>query len=306
MNNRDGYIAALITLITLFSGTLHAAEDIPKKAFDCVIQPKAKIKLGSAEEGILKELLVQRGDLVKEGDLLVKLDAGMEELSAELARLRAETDVDVRLAGTQLEFRRRETERLVSLSKKKAISEMDLDKARVEERLSRLAYESAKTEREIIQVEYERAKQRLERRFIRSPVDAVVVDVDMAAGEYAHEQAELMTLAVINPLHVEVFVPVSYYGQVKAGSVAVVQPESPVGGSYQAEVKVVDQVLDPASRTFGVRLVVANPDYQLPAGLRCKVSFEQRAEAELRYQPQLRLDLETSSNRTLQSDEAVN
>jgi hypothetical protein len=37
---------------------------------------------------------------------------------------------------------------------------------------------------------------------------------------------------------------------------------------------VVDQVLDAASGTFGVRLALPNPGQQLPAGIRCKVQFE--------------------------------
>jgi len=34
-------------------------------------------------------------------------------------------------------------------------------------------------------------------------------------------------------------------------------------------------VLDAASGTFGVRLALPNPGQQLPAGIRCKVQFEQ-------------------------------
>ena len=46
-----------------------------------------------------------------------------------------------------------------------------------------------------------------------------------------------------------------------------------VGGEYEAVVKVVDNVFDPASRTFGVRLNLDNSDYSLPAGLRCQLKF---------------------------------
>jgi hypothetical protein len=39
-------------------------------------------------------------------------------------------------------------------------------------------------------------------------------------------------------------------------------------------VTVVDRMLDAASGTFGVRLVLPNPDLLLPAGIPCKVVFE--------------------------------
>jgi hypothetical protein len=47
----------------------------------------------------------------------------------------------------------------------------------------------------------------------------------------------------------------------------------PVGGVYKAVVTVVDQVFDAASGTIGVRLELPNPDYAIPAGLKCQVRF---------------------------------
>jgi len=54
---------------------------------------------------------------------------------------------------------------------------------------------------------------------------------------------------------------------------AEVYPEDPVGGRYDATVDVVDRVFDAASGTIGVRLNLRNPDYALPAGLKCQVRF---------------------------------
>jgi multidrug efflux pump subunit AcrA (membrane-fusion protein) len=62
-------------------------------------------------------------------------------------------------------------------------------------------------------------------------------------------------------------------GQAEPGNTAEVLPESPVGGVHPAKVTVVDRVVDAASGTFGVRLEVPNPNYRLPAGLKCKARF---------------------------------
>ena len=82
-----------------------------------------------------------------------------------------------------------------------------------------------------------------------------------------------MKIAQIDPLNVEVFAPVELLGRIETGMVAKVQPMAPVGGSHPAKVKIVDRVVDAASGTFGVRLEIPNPEYRLPAGLRCKVIF---------------------------------
>jgi membrane fusion protein (multidrug efflux system) len=49
--------------------------------------------------------------------------------------------------------------------------------------------------------------------------------------------------------------------------------EEPVGSEREGVVSVVDRVIDAASGTFGVRLELPNPNYELPAGLRCRVRF---------------------------------
>ena len=86
-----------------------------------------------------------------------------------------------------------------------------------------------------------------------------------------------MTIAQMDPLHVEVNVPIGAFGKIKPGMTAEVRPEAPVGGVYVAKVSVVDTVFDAASRTFGVRLLLPNPQHQLPGGMtggmRCKVRF---------------------------------
>ena len=83
----------------------------------------------------------------------------------------------------------------------------------------------------------------------------------------------ILKLAQTHPLRVEVVLPVAMLGQVKADARAEITPESPLTGSWQARVKVVDGVLDSASGSFGVRLELPNPDGAIAAGVRCRVRF---------------------------------
>jgi len=114
---------------------------------------------------------------------------------------------------------------------------------------------------------------KLEMKIIRSPVDGVVVKVDLSAGEYVGEK-QIMTIAQIDPLNVEVVVPVSEYGTIKKGMLAEVRPESPVGGVYTGKVMIVDRVVNAASGSFGVRVELPNPNLAIPSGLRCNVKFK--------------------------------
>lgn len=256
---------------------LAAASCIPAvsaEPLDCVINPKSTIALGSHQDGVLEELLVGRGDRVGKGQAVARLDSAMEKMNAELAEIRARSDIAVRSGSVQAEFRGRELERLASLRDNQSISASVYEEAKIEHDLAQLTVDSARLEQSIAEAEYNRARVQLERRTIKSPVDGVVIDVEMSPGEYVHEQSTLMSIAEIDPLYVEVYLPVSRYGEVTQGALATVRPEQPVGGEYQATVAVVDRVFDAASRTFGIRLELANAGLALPAGVRCTVEFD--------------------------------
>ena len=87
----------------------------------------------------------------------------------------------------------------------------------------------------------------------------VVTERLMYSGEYRHETNHLMTIAQIDRLNVEAFLPVTFYRQISVGMVAEVRPAEPIGGVYDATVTVVDRVLDAASSTFRVRSDLAEP-----------------------------------------------
>ena len=91
-------------------------------------------------------------------------------------------------------------------------------------------------------------------------------------AEYVGEDP-IMKIACVDPLYVEVVVPAEKFGVVKKGVKAGVTLDFPKPGKYNASVIIVDRVIDAASGTFGVRLILPNPDYLLPAGLKCMVTF---------------------------------
>ena len=251
-----------------------------ERNYDCVMEPRSTIELGSADEGILADLLVERGDTVKQGQPVALLNDEEERLQVERAKIRAEADVDVRSKRAEAEFRLREEERIADLYATKLLPEKEYAQAKIERRLAELAVQAAETEFQVARVDYRQAQERLARRSIKSPVNGVVVSVTMSPGEYLHKQATVMTIAEIDPLNVEVFVPVDHYGTIAAGTEAEVMPEEPVGGVYTASVAVADKVFDAASRTFGVRLILPNPQFALPAGVRCEVRFRQSVDSD--------------------------
>jgi RND family efflux transporter MFP subunit len=276
--NGVGVVTSIAIVLAMFAIRCGAAQNAPASAdtigeLACVIEPKLTIKLGNTETGIVESVNVDRDQAIKKGDVVARLDSELQRIALDLARLKASNTNDINSQRTQLNFRTIEADRTATLFNRGAGSAKDRDQAATERDVAQFALNKGELEHNMALVDLAEAEARFERRFIRSPVNGVVADVTIKPGEYAYEQAPLMTIAEIDPLYVAVFVPVRHYRIVRVGTIGEVTPETPIGGVYKAQVTVVDRVFDAASGTFGVRLVLPNPDYALPAGMRCRVRF---------------------------------
>jgi RND family efflux transporter MFP subunit len=242
--------------------------------FECVIEPHQLVKLASAVVGVIARLDVDRGDVVRQGQIVGKLEDAVEEATLALAQARATNEYVAKSQEARLQLFRSKHKRMNELYTKAISSQAALEEADAAAKVAEQQLKEAELNREVAYLEIRRAEEVLKQRTLRSPIDGVVVERLLLPGEYRNEQSPILTLAQIDPLRVEVFISTSYYGRIHTGSKAEVRPEQPVGGAYTAVVTVVDRVLDAASGTFGVRLSLPNPDLLLPAGIPCKVLFE--------------------------------
>ena len=201
-----------------------------------------------------------------------ELQVKLAELEANLEGARAELESAIKSNQVRLEFGVRRYDRTVEVFRKDLVPLKEMDEAETAKILADLGLLEAHENRRMAELELQRATVAVGLRTIRSPVRGVVTERVLSAGEFAG-QAPILKVARIDPLRVEVFVPVALFGKVAVGMRAHVMPESPVGGARIAEVTIVDRVIDAASGTFGVRLALPNRDLRLPAGLKCKVRF---------------------------------
>jgi len=210
---------------------------------DCLLEPHLVVNIGSPVAGILASVNVDRGDIVREGQIVAELVSKSEAAGVKLAEAKAL-------------FNERKVERNDDLYKDELISIHEKDEIETESLISKL--------------ELEESRQKLEMRTIRSPLSGVVVDRYLSQGEFVQERP-IMKLAQINPLNVEVIAPVALFGSIRVGSTARLHLEPPLGGDYEVTVTVVDRVIDAASGTFGIRFELPNPGNAIPSGLRCKI-----------------------------------
>lgn len=239
---------------------------------DCLIEPHAVTKLETRELGALEEMLVDRGDLVKAGQPVARLESGVEEISVQLMRARAHMDAELEETSVRAEFAARRLERTSQLLAQNSVSSFEHDQAVTEAAETRLRHRQALQRSKVAQLELDGAKKQLDLRTLRSPIDGVVVKRLLQVGESV-ENRPIMQIAATDPLNVEIIMTVDEFGTVEVGEVAQVSPQFPGAVPVPARVTVVDGLIDAASGTFGVRLELPNPEHRIPGGVGCEVVF---------------------------------
>ena len=212
---------------------------------DCLLEPQMVVELSSPVPGVIAKVRVDRGDRVRKGQVVVQLRSEVERAMINLNQARVEFG-KITVARNQELF----AQRLISAQEK---DEIELN-------------------RKVSALELAAAQARLEQKTIVSPISGIVLERMMDPGEYVGE-TPMLKIARLDPLYVEAVLPRERFGSVRPRMKAEVDLAEPVGGIYKATVTIVDQVIDAASGTFGVRLVLPNPKNVIPAGLRCEIRF---------------------------------
>jgi len=243
--------------------------------YECVIEARQQLDVRTSAEGVVEEVLVRRGDVVKKGALLARLSSGPERATLNLARSRATMEGELKAAAARVDLAKKKWERADELHKRAFVSANAKDEAEAEYRLANEQFRAMQESRLLAELEVKRAEEVLAQRTIHSPVNGVVVALLLNPGELAssNQKDPILKLMEIDPLHVELVLPISQFGKIKRGQRARVSPEQPIGGSYTAQVEVVDMTVDAASGTFGVRLTLPNPGNRIPPGVKCRARF---------------------------------
>ena len=241
-------------------------------ALGCLIEASAIVEVGASVIGVISSVAVERGDVVKKGQVLATLESNVERAAVLLAQARLRNQADVSSARTQHDYAQKKAARTAELTDLKFVSPQAREQADTESTLAGMKVTQALEQQSLATQELAMARAQLAQRTLSSPVDGVVAERYMSVGERV-ENRPVLKLAQIDPLRVEVVLPASQFGTLKVGMSARVQPELAGLAPQKATVAIVDRVIDAASNTFRVRLTLPNPDLGLPSGVRCKIDF---------------------------------
>ena len=273
---KNSKASAMKYLAILCGGLASAVNVAHAETFECLVEPTQAVEVGSPVSGLLEKVYVRRGDRVAKGQLLATLESGAEQASARLAQFKSEAVAPTQTAESKIEFAQRKLVRRKEMAAQKLMSAQDREDAEAEYELAKAELQSAIENRQLARLEFQQQSALLNLRTLRSPFDGVVVDQLLYPGEVVEPSGAkkvILKLAQLDPLRVQVILPMSAFRRVAKGMQVAVYPEAPIGGKYAAKVRTIDKLIDAPSGTFVAFLEMQNRQLDVPAGVKCKAEI---------------------------------
>ena len=207
-----------------------------------ITEPFHDVTMNCSVTGIIGARLVQEGEFVTRGQLLIELDKKLEELDLsrkELAREMYQSELD----------------RLKALSEKSATS------------VSREELDKKQTEFSIAAVDLELAREQLRKRMLTSPIDGYVTEIFVEPGEGCEPRQPLLRVVETRRCYFVANLDARAGAGLKVGQVLALRiegREAPV--EVDGTVCYVSPVVDPASGLMRVKLIFENPDGRVRPG----------------------------------------
>ena len=218
------------------------------------LQPVVKAELNAEVSGVVMQVLKDNGDLVKAGDVLVKLDQTTYRdklLSAQEAE---------RSAVVTLEQSNRQLKRMQSLSKQSLVTQEGLEAA--ENKANQAQSDLASARARLVE-----ARQQMEKTDVKAPFSGVVATRKVSAGDTAQVGKGLMVLIDPASIRFEGFVAADRVGQVKVGNKVTFKVNGYSGQFFNGVVERINPLANESTRQVQLLVSMDLKEQSLVAGL---------------------------------------
>ncbi|WP_032093451.1 MULTISPECIES: multidrug efflux RND transporter periplasmic adaptor subunit AcrA [Pasteurellaceae] len=181
-----------------------------------LVRPNQGAMLSAQEAGAVAKVLVQSGQAVKKGELLVELDSSVEQ-----ATLQASV---AKLPSTKQTY-----QRYLSLFKTQSISQQDLD--------------DAKASYDALVASIASLKASIERRQITAPFDGVAGIVKVNAGQYVTTGTEIVRVEDTSSMKIDFSVAQNLLERLHVGQKVTATADARLGETFAAKVTAIEPAI---------------------------------------------------------------
>src|SRR5262245_8089622 len=279
---------AIHLVVAALLGSNPTSFEIPS----AVIKVSEEVAVPARDAGVLAKIEVKEGQLVEEGDCVVRLLDMDVRLAAERARLESEialrkfrNDVDLRYAKKSTEVAKAELARSLDTNEKypKTVSNSELDRQRLLVDQGELQIQKAEHEREVAglthqirESEHKIASEQLERRTVLAPLRGMIVEVPHRRGEWVQPGETVVRIVRLDKLKAEGFLPAKNASLDLVGNKVRLKVMSADNKpmEFAGHIVFVNPEIDPLNSQVRVWAEVENPELKLRPGMQATLTID--------------------------------
>ncbi len=226
-------------------------------------------RIGPEVRGRIAEIFVEEGDRVAAGDPLFRIDREPYELGLRQARARLDS------AKAQRKQVATDLQRARKLLSQNVVSENEIDKLRTSSEVAEALVREAE---EAVAL----AQRNLDHTLVRAPYAASVAArlEDEGTTALVQPQTIVVVLQETSELDAQATIPEIHFSAIRVGDPALLHVEG-LAHPIATSVTAVGDAVDPATRTFIVKMRVPNDERRLKAGIFAEVEILPRAKSEV-------------------------
>ena len=238
------------------------------------LEPNKQVDLVPAIRDTIKEIHVDEGDFVKQGQTLVTLNDDVLQARLKSAEIQAKSQGRINSTSAIVDLREKQLENLEKLSVKGHVRKKELERARTDLAIGQADLLTAKEEQASRKANVKLIKTQIDEKVIKAPFDGIVISLNKGVGELVgnSDKDVVLTLVQPNPPKAVFHLPYDTANKLKNHDqvrVTVIGVEQKVIG----EIAFISPVINPESGTVRVKVKI-NDTLELKSGLRCQLTLE--------------------------------
>lgn len=235
-----------------------------------ITRPSADVTLSFVQPGRVARIMQKDGDDIKAGEVLVQLDDTVEQIA--LAQIKAASMDTTQIEASQasLDQKKLDLTKLEKAAVLRAVTDLEVEHGRLDVLIADLALKMAIFEHEQAVRKFEETQKRVDTMRMVSPINGIVEQVAIEAGESVNSLEEVMRIVQIDPLWIDASVTLPVAMSLKKGQAVQVVFLAPNPQTVNGRVTYVSAVADAGSGTLIARIEVPNKSRR-PAGEHVRV-----------------------------------
>lgn len=267
MSMKKKYLGFFVIGLAMPGGLLWGAS---QAGITAITIPSADVTLSFVQPGRIADVRVREGESVKAGQEIIEQDDAVDR--ARLAQLEAESEdtTQIQAAEASLKQKKVDLKKIQTAAAHNAATELEVEYANLNVTIAGLSLQVAIFEHEQAKRKFEEAKLQIDNMSLKSPISGTVEKIDVETGESVNALESAIRVVQIDPLWIDVPVPVPQASSLRYGATARVEFPEPHKATADGIVIYIGAVADAASGTLRVRLQVPNKSRR-PAGEHVRV-----------------------------------